>query len=104
MERRIASILILIHRNANIAKLNLILSKFSKYIIGRMGVNLPGRDIRIISLIVEANTDIIGALSGQLGLIRNISVKTAILKNLNHGNDISSGKIQNTGQASGTIH
>ncbi len=104
MERRIASIIILIHSGANITKLNFILSKFARYIIGRMGVNLQHRNLRIIVIVVEASTDIIGALSGQLGLIRGIKVKTAILKTRDNGNDISSGEIQNPGQANGAIH
>jgi putative iron-only hydrogenase system regulator len=80
MERRIASIIILIQAGANVAKLNFVLSKFAQYIIGRLGVNLVNRQMRIISLIVEAPVDVIGALSGQIGLIRGLKVKTAIHK------------------------
>ena len=104
MERRIASIIILISPGADTARMNQILGRFSDFIIGRMGVNLRHRNLRIISIIVEASNDQIGALSGQLGLIRGIKVKTAILKTNSHVNDLSSGKIQNPGQANGAIH
>ena len=93
MDRRIASIIILIHPGADVSRMNQVLGKHSDVIIGRMGVNLLHRHLRIISLIVEADNDRIGALSGQLGLIRGIRVKAAILKTNNYGNDLSSGEI-----------
>ncbi len=104
MERRIASIIILISPDADTVRMNHVLGRHSDYIIGRMGVNLRHRNLRIISLIIEADNDQIGALSGQLGLIRGIKVKTAILKTDSHGNDLSSGKIQDPGQADGAVY
>ncbi len=104
MERRIASIIILIGDDADIPRLNQVLGRHSDIIIGRLGVNLRHRNLRIISLIVEADNDSIGALSGQIGLIRGIKVRTAILKTDSHGNDLSSGKIQDPGQANGAIY
>ena len=104
MERRIASIIILIGPGADVQRMNQVLGRHSDYILGRMGVNLHHRGLRVISLIVEADTDQIGALSGQLGLIRGIKVKTAILKTDSHANDLSSGKIQDPGQANGAVH
>jgi len=81
MEKKIASIVILIQQNADIRKLNSILSDFGPYILGRQGINIVHRELSIISLIIEADTDIIGAISGKVGRLNNIKVKTAMLKN-----------------------
>ncbi len=90
MERRVAAILIQIFEQADIVRLNGILAKFGTIILGRQGINLPGKKFRIISLVVDATTDQIGALSGQIGRLPGIVVKTAILKPYCNGNDISS--------------
>ena len=83
MEKKIASIIILVEKGTDTHLLNNILSDFSEHILGRQGINISHRNISIISLIIEANTDIIGALSGKLGRLTNIRVKTAML-NINN--------------------
>lgn len=80
MERRIATAIILVENNTNISKLNLILSNHSEIIIGRQGIPLKERGINVISLILEGNTDQIGSLTGQIGKLEGIQVKSAILK------------------------
>ena len=80
MEKKIASIVILIYEQTDTFQLNSILSDYAKYVLGRQGINIQHRNIAIISLIVEANTDIIGAISGKIGRLKNIKIKTAMLK------------------------
>lgn len=82
MEKKIATIIILINQNADTRKLNSILSDYGMHILGRQGINIVHRKISIISLVLEADTDVIGALSGKLGRLQNIKVKTAMV-NLN---------------------
>lgn len=55
-----------------------VLSKYSYLIIGRMGIPYRERGISVISLIVEGNTDDIGALTGKLGNLEGVTVKTAL--------------------------
>ena len=80
MEKKIASIVILIDKEADTFRLNTILSEYSEHILGRQGINVVHRKIAIISLIVEADNDIIGAISGKIGRLINVKVKTAIIK------------------------
>jgi len=80
MERKIASLVIMVNHNADISRLNNILSAYGEYIMGRMGINLTNRNMSVISIIIEANTDIIGALSGKIGRLSGIKIKTAMLK------------------------
>jgi len=83
MEKKIASIVVLIKNGADTKLLNSILSDYGEFILGRQGINISHRQISIITLILEANTDIIGAISGKLGRLSNIRVKTAML-NINN--------------------
>ena len=80
MEKKIASIVILVAKGADVNRLNSVLSDYSLVVLGRQGINIIHRQISIISLIVEADNDVIGALSGKIGRLKNIKVKTALLK------------------------
>lgn len=59
-----------------------VLSEYSSLITGRMGIpNLEDGSLSIITVILHASTDEIGALSGRLGRIPGVSIKTGISKN-----------------------
>jgi putative iron-only hydrogenase system regulator len=78
MEKRIGVIAILVENRKNVDALNGILSKFGQIIIGRMGLPIRDKGIQIISLIVEGDTDRIGAMSGQIGRLGGIQVKSLL--------------------------
>lgn len=81
MEKRAGSAIILVQTREDVQQLNEILSKHSQIIIGRMG--LPRSNGQsIISLVLEGTTDQIGSLTGQLGRLRGIQVKSVLLKNM----------------------
>ncbi|NLJ72307.1 MAG: CopG family transcriptional regulator [Syntrophomonadaceae bacterium] len=61
-------------------KVNGILSEYGEIIIGRMGIPYHHKEVSVISLIVDGNTDTIGALTGKLGAIHNVNVKSALTK------------------------
>ena len=60
-----------------VEELNAILHDFGPYVIGRMGIPYHARNIHIISVVVDAPQNVISTLSGRLGRIRGVSVKTA---------------------------
>ncbi|MBP2073324.1 putative iron-only hydrogenase system regulator [Thermoanaerobacterium butyriciformans] len=79
MRNRIAVIGILVqNRELTSEKVNHILSEYANIIVGRMGVPYKERNVSIISLIVDGTTDDIGALTGKLGSIEGVKVKSAI--------------------------
>jgi len=61
-------------------KLNSILHSYRQYIVGRMGIPYPKRDVAIISVVIDAPNDVISGLSGKLGLLEGINVKTVYSK------------------------
>lgn len=80
MEKRVGSVIILIQTRESVHDLNEIISKHSQIIIGRQG--LPRSNGQsIISLILEGTTDQIGSLTGRLGRLSGIQVKSVLLKN-----------------------
>lgn len=80
METRIALIGIIVEGSNEIEKLNLILHEYSTYIIGRMGIPYKEKDVCVISIVIDASNDVISSLSGKLGMIKGISVKTMYSK------------------------
>lgn len=61
-------------------EVNSILHNFAQIIIGRMGIPYRERGVSVISIIVDGATDEISALTGQLGRVAQVSVKTALTK------------------------
>ena len=57
--------------------LNELLHEYGDYIIGRMGVPYRGKHINIVSVALDAPQDAISALSGKIGKLDGVSVKTA---------------------------
>ncbi|MDI9540096.1 MAG: iron-only hydrogenase system regulator [Bacillota bacterium] len=74
--KRIALIGIIVSDKDSVAKLNELLSESGQYIIGRMGLPYKEKDISIISIVIEAENNIISSLSGKLGMLKGVSVKT----------------------------
>ena len=80
MEKRIGAILIIVKGKEQINLLNQILTSHSAIIIGRQGIPIRDRAISIISLVVEGTTDDISALTGQLGKLKDIRVRSVLAK------------------------
>ena len=80
MENRIALIGIIVENQASVERINAILHEYGQYIVGRMGIPYAKRKISIISIVVDADQDIISALSGKLGMIPNVNTKTIYSK------------------------
>ena len=80
MESRVALIGIVVENYGSVEKLNGILHEYGSYVIGRMGVPYHKRNISIISVAVDAPSDVISALSGKLGMLPGVNTKTVYSK------------------------
>ncbi|MHB8984851.1 MAG: TM1266 family iron-only hydrogenase system putative regulator [Eubacteriales bacterium] len=60
-------------------KINRILGEHSDIVVGRMGIPYREKNLSVISLIVDGSTDEIGAMTGKLGGIKGVQVKTALV-------------------------
>jgi putative iron-only hydrogenase system regulator len=81
MDIRLGFIGIVIDDPDHAAEINHILSRHGQIIAGRMGLpRLHHREggVSVITLIVQGTTDEIGALTGQLGNIAGVQVRSAL--------------------------
>jgi putative iron-only hydrogenase system regulator len=83
METRIALIGIIVEKTEAVEKLNEILHEYGQYIVGRMGIPYKQKGVSIISVVVDAENNVISSLSGKLGMLDGINVKTVYSKSSN---------------------
>ncbi|MEI8173976.1 MAG: TM1266 family iron-only hydrogenase system putative regulator [Deltaproteobacteria bacterium] len=80
-EKRIGVVSIIITSRENqAARVNDIICEYGDMIIGRMGLPYAPQNIHIISLIIHGSTDEIGAMTGKLGLLSGVQVKSVLTK------------------------
>ncbi|HHV78825.1 MAG TPA: CopG family transcriptional regulator [Firmicutes bacterium] len=78
-ERRIAVVGITVENRRKSAPLvNNILTEYGELIVGRLGVPYRERDMCVISIIVDATMDQLGALTGKLGSLPGVRAKMAL--------------------------
>ena len=69
MQTRVAVMGIVVENTDSVERLNTLLHEYGSYIIGRI--------INIVSIAIDAPQDVISTLSGKIGNLDGISVKTA---------------------------
>ncbi len=77
MPSRVALIAIVVEDPDSVEALNELLHEYRRFIIGRMGIPCPERGISLISVAVDAPQNVISELSGKVGRLSGINVKTA---------------------------
>ena len=77
MDSRVAVMSIIIENLNAVEQVNAVLHEYGEYIIGRMGIPYRARRISIISIALDAPQDTISALSGRIGKMEGVSVKTS---------------------------
>lgn len=77
---RVAVISIIVENPDLAAQINEILHSASDFIIGRLGLPYKKKNISIISVVIDAELDVISKVSGRLGRLPGVTVKTAYSK------------------------
>lgn len=80
METRIALIGIIVEDPDSVQQINAVLHEYGGYIVGCMGLPYREKKVNIISVVVDAENNVISSLSGKLGMLPGISVKTVYSK------------------------
>ncbi len=76
---KIGVIGIVIEKDKAVAlKVQELLSAYSHLILGRMGVPNHESEVNVISLIVKGSNEELSALTGKLGRLNNVKVKSAV--------------------------
>lgn len=80
VDKRIGVIAIIVEDENSIQNVNSILSDYSDLNVGRMGVPYKEKNVKVISIIVDGTNDKIGAMTGKLGRLNGVIVKSALTK------------------------
>jgi len=78
MESRIGAVIIVVAEEGDIQRINMVISEHSDLILGRQGIPLRDRSTNVISLVLEGDTDRIGSLTGKLGRLPGVKVKSVL--------------------------
>lgn len=79
-DNRIGVAAIVVEDADSAQEVNEVLHKFSRMIVGRMGIPYRERGINVISIVLDGSSDEISALTGRLGKIASVSVKAVMSK------------------------
>lgn len=79
METRLGFIGIVVQQMETAAEVNRILSSYGEIIRGRIGVPSQTEHSAVIGVIVEGDNNRIGAMTGKLGNLPGIVVKSALV-------------------------
>lgn len=59
-------------------RVNAVIGDHAQIVLGRMGIPRPEYLVGVVSLIIEGTTDEIGSLTGRLGNLPGVTVKSAL--------------------------
>ena len=80
MDRRIAILGIIVEYMDRVERVNELLHEYREYIVGRMGMPYRERGVSVISVVMDADTNTVSALSGKLGMTPGVSAKAVYSK------------------------
>ena len=76
---RFAIIGICIASRGSVEDVNALIAENSCIVMGRMGMPIRDKGLRLISLIVEGDTDIIGRMAGRIGQLPGVEIKSMMM-------------------------
>jgi putative iron-only hydrogenase system regulator len=86
VEKRIGSVSIILERSqAPVSTVNGLLQEFGDCIIGRLGLPYPGRGVNIITLVTDSSVEQLSALTGKLGKLSGVQVKSMMARPRDQG-------------------
>ncbi len=78
MEIRIGTAIIIVDDPEKADILNKIISEHSVMVLGRQGLPMRERGFSVISLVLEGTTDELGSLTGKIGKIDGVRIKSVL--------------------------
>ena len=80
MDQRIAILGIIVEDMDRVERVNELLHEYREYIVGRMGMPYRERGVSVISVVMDADTNTVSALSGKLGMTPGVSARAVYSK------------------------
>lgn len=86
MEKRLGCVSVILDRQAaSVSEVNELISQFGDSVIGRLGLPYPSHGVNIITLITDSSVERLSALTGKLGKLPGVQVKSLMSKSRNSG-------------------
>ncbi len=79
-EKRLAVISIIVSDRTESASVNALLSEYGEYIIGRMGIPYRERNVSVLSVVIDAPSEVINTVTGKIGMLEGVTAKTFMTK------------------------
>jgi putative iron-only hydrogenase system regulator len=80
MDKRMGVVSVIVgNRKQDAGMVNDIISRHGELVLARMGVPCRDRGVSVIALIIEATTNEVGSLTGQLGSLPSVRVKSSLV-------------------------
>ena len=76
MDSTIAVVGIIVKDHDAVSVLNEILCSYEEYIVGRMGLPYAKKNMRVISIVMDAPIDIVSFFAGKIAKLDGIEVNT----------------------------
>ena len=70
--------IILDDRDKSASAVNAAISEMAHIVVARVGIPYKERGCSVITLVIDATTDEVGSLTGRLGRISGVSVKSGL--------------------------
>lgn len=75
---RLGTLAVLVGDRGQVSKVNALISKHERLILGRIGLPYREKNVGIIVLLVEGSMDELGAFSGKLGAVPGIKIRSSV--------------------------
>lgn len=79
-EKRIAVLSIIVENRVEAEKINALLSEYGEYVVGRMGIPYREKGVSVLSVVLDAPTTAVNALTGKIGSLSGVTAKTLFSK------------------------
>ena len=79
-DKRLAIISIIVENREKSGEINSFLSSYGDFIVGRMGIPYKDKGVSVLSVVVDAPTEIINTLTGKIGMLEGVTAKTLMAK------------------------
>ena len=80
MEEKISVVAIIVTDYESVENVNKLLHDYRDKIIGRLGLPVREKGISVISVVMNATSEVINGLSGKLGMLNGVSSKVLTTK------------------------
>ena len=80
METKISVIAMIISDKNAVERVNSLLHEFGEYIVARLGVPYKEKNINVITVVIDAQQNVVNSLTGKLGMINGVSSKVLTVK------------------------